>query len=195
MSQHQPGFRGGLTPGTLAVTGSSRALESQLRCAAPTVQPAAAERGLVWTPGFSAAELAERFSLPSSVAVAGVYPDGAIFCDDTGAPRCASEAKRQGETGNAIERWFKNATVLRSLGVDAYLTVCTGAGFFDANSSQRILELAVAADRDERPRLAAATVWNHPHGRLWLYRFATPAAARLDHLFLDACRTTLTIRC
>lgn len=44
-------------------------------------------------------------------------------------PFLAAEAKHQGALGNAIERWFKNYHITRSLGADmALITFCTGEG-------------------------------------------------------------------
>lgn len=99
-------------------------------------------------------------------------PDGgAWFQPGNPAPLVIAEAKKQGTAGNAIERWYKNFSAARALGCGIYVTFCSGAGFFEGNRPQTTLELALALDPAERDRLERGTVWNHPVGRVWLYRW------------------------
>jgi murein tripeptide amidase MpaA len=105
------------------------------------------------------------------------------------APLVFAEAKKQGPAGNAIERWYKNFAIAKALQAEVFLTVCTGEGFFENRTAQSTLETALALDPDERHRFTDDTVWNHPVGRVWLFRFetaadATPAA--LSQLCADA---------
>ena len=64
----------------------------------------------------------------SSTHQAGCAPDGGLFYYK-GKLIVASEAKHQGATGNAIERWYKNAFILRQVNPSiTYLTFATGEG-------------------------------------------------------------------
>lgn len=59
---------------------------------------------------------------------AGCEPDGGLFYYN-GVLIVAAEAKHQGKQGNAIERWYKNAFVLRQLSKSVtYITYATGEG-------------------------------------------------------------------
>lgn len=170
MSQRQSGFHGGVQDGTTAAGNESFSTEQHLREAAC----AAAEAGGVharWVPGLSSFDIQELLGINNEdLEVTGIYPDGGIWLiTRDGRPLVAAEAKRQGATGNAIERWFKNYCALKALGVRRYLTVCTGDGFFEQNTSQRTLQLAVALEDPER--CTAGEIWNTPRGLLWLYRF------------------------
>lgn len=69
-------------------------------------------------------------------------PDGGIFLKD-GIPVLAVEAKYQNNKGNAIERWYKNAFIMRAInpGV-AYITFATGEGTIVGGTIWRILSIA-----------------------------------------------------
>jgi hypothetical protein len=177
MTQRLPGFNGGIQPGTSATGTESSGTEKLLRQAAARITAGSLE--LSWVPGLSAATLAERLGLNASAAdLAGVYPDGGIWLlKDGNEILVAAEAKRQGPAGNAIERWFKNYSVLKALGVRVFVTLCTGDGFFDGNSAQRTLQLAVAMEESDRSRLTRGDVWNKQEGSLWMYRFRTASEA------------------
>lgn len=177
MSQRLPGFNGGIQSGTSATGSESSDTEKLLRKAASQLNVGAET---TWVPGLSAATIAERLGLAGSESeLSGVYPDGGIWLlKDSGDVLVAAEAKRQGPAGNAIERWFKNYSVLRALGVRVFVTVCTGGGFFDGNSAQRTLQLAIAMEESDRSRLSdPADVWNKQDGTLWMYRFRTASEA------------------
>ena len=152
--------------GTTAHTTESLRLEAAVRAA--VAELADAFDGLEWRRGYTGAELAALLGIPDA-RIAGVEPDGGVWVRD-GRPVVVAEAKRQGERGNAIERWYKNWSVFRRLGVRTYVTFCAGDGFFDHNSAQRIIETAVAVE-DDPARVGHGRVWNTPAGRLWLYRY------------------------
>ena len=62
---------------------------------------------------------------------AGCEPDGGLFYYK-GQLIVAAEAKHQANAGNAIERWYKNAFVLRQASSSiTYLTFATGEGAQD----------------------------------------------------------------
>ena len=132
----------------------------------------------------------------SESSLAGAYPDGGIFwhAGHPGKVLCVAEAKKQGERGNAIERWFKNYSIMRRLGCEIYLTVCTGDGFFNGNRAQKTLETAVATDPFDFYRLRQDAVWNQQEGSIWLYRFRDAAEAAsfdLTGLMQDAIAESL----
>lgn len=172
-SQRDAGYNGGIQPGTSATTEASSTHERALRAA---VKSTPAHPGLVWRPGYSGEEISTILGLQDLV-LQGVQPDGGVWADvETGLPVLAAEAKKQGEKGNAIERWYKNWDVLSVLGVRRYVTFCVGDGFFDQNSAQKALQTAVAL-HDARP---VPEVWNTPSGKLWMYRYRTPEEAAAD---------------
>lgn|GEM_PF-3992110 len=186
MSQRTGGYAGGIQAGTSPADSAARALERELRTAASGV--GAASSHVAWVPAIPPAVIAARLGVPKGRAV-GVSPDGGVFYDATtpGRVLLAAEAKKQGVGGNAIERWFKNWAVLNHLGVEVYLTVCTGEGFFDGNVAQRVLETALALESDGPERLGADQAWNVPRGRLWLYRYRTvPGASELAEVVESA---------
>lgn len=136
--------------------------------------------GLRWARRIPGEELAALLGVSGTgrpPRIAGVEPDGGVWrAEGEGLPLAAVEAKTQGEGGNAIERWFKNWSVLSRLGVRVYVTFCSGPGFFDGNKAQRIMELAAALEPSERSKLPDR-VWNNPEGRLWLYRYRSASEA------------------
>jgi hypothetical protein len=69
-------------------------------------------------------------------------PDGGIFFLN-GMPVLAVEAKHQENKGNAIERWYKNAFIMRAINPDvAYITFATGEGTIIGGTIWRILSIA-----------------------------------------------------
>jgi hypothetical protein len=179
ISQRTDDFRGGVANGTSATSVASRKLEQNLRDVAE--QHAHLYPNLTWRAGYSAIELCRKLGAPESYLakagndIAGMYPDGGIWEDAQGRPVVIAEAKKQGVTGNAIERWYKNWTMARRLNPDViYLTFCTGKGFYDDNSAQRTLQTAVTEEPGGWDRLANGTLWNTHTGNTRLYR-------HLDH--------------
>jgi hypothetical protein len=171
-SQRQPGFKGGVHIGTTASSSESLDTEQLLRSAIEQVSCAGS--GTTWVTGLSGTHIKQALGIENAdFQIAGAYPDGGIYFNESnGKLLVASEAKRQGALGNAIERWYKNFFIAKALGVRVYVTICVGDGFFDDNSAQRILQLAVAADTDNRYR-CVEDIWNVPEGSIWLYRFRT----------------------
>jgi hypothetical protein len=177
MTQRQPGFNGGIQTGTTAGSLESSTSEQHLRNAAEKITSASA--GSHWVPGLSSETLKRLLKIDDDeFEVTGVYPDGGIWLfSHAGTPLVAAEAKSQGVTGNAIERWFKNYCALTAIGVRRFVTVCTGDGFFDGNSAQRTMQLAAVLDRATTGSCGTDDIWNVPKGRLWMYRFKDAAAA------------------
>lgn len=140
--------RPGIQPGQVVRAGNPEVLEKNLGRAValayelvkpelPRILPAGWQ--LRHDAGFSGTDLVTMMGqqLPAFLAeelrVVGYRPDGGIFSlvSPSGVliPFLASEAKHQGAVGNAIERWFKNYHITRSMGADmALVTFCTGEG-------------------------------------------------------------------
>lgn len=173
MSQRTGGFTGGIQAGTTASSVESIGLEEHLSAAVASVffdHP-----DFEWIPELSGDEVARL--LKSSAVLPGVRPDGGIALSRrTGKIVWAAEAKKQGERGNAIERWYKNWEFLRAFGVRRYVTFCTGDGFFEGRSAERCLAAAQVLDRSTprffgRLRTPPRVAWNQPADRLWIYRY------------------------
>ena len=53
------------------------------------------------------------------------------------------EGKKQQDRGNAIERWYKNNFVCRTINPDvSYVTFCTGEGAYDNGQIGKALNIA-----------------------------------------------------
>ena len=173
MSQRTGGFKGGIQANTSATSAKSKKAESALRSANLSISEGEWGSDLLWVPGLSAKQVSKRLTGSPDAPVVGCYPDGGLWISkkNEGQVLVASEAKKQGKTGNAIERWYKNWDTLKGLGVKTYITICSGEGFFDSNSAEKILTTGVAKNRAESHRIADGTLWNTPTGRLWFYRY------------------------
>lgn len=185
MSQRTNSFTGGIQQGTTAISPASLALEDNLRVATQQVTEMSSYG---WRRGFSAAELATHFGVDPQHMV-GVYPDGGIWFlkDDPSRILVAAEAKKQGATGNAIERWYKNEAVLTALGTTIYVTFCSGEGFFDQNPAQRSLEASATILNRTRQQKAGPQFWNHPFGSHWFYRYPVFAStSEIKKVLLEA---------
>lgn len=172
MTQRTDGFNGGIQAGTTASSEESKSLDSRLLEAAKKMNLQQLAISTLWSKGLNAGDLSKRLGVKEGH-ITGLEPDGGIWVksDDKGQLVLAAEAKKQGAKGNAIERWYKNWAILSRLEVGVYLTVCTGAGFFNGNRAQKTLETALALESGGPERIRDGHIWNHPDGRLWLYRF------------------------
>lgn len=170
MSQRDNGYNGGVQNGTSATTEYSRDTEKALR---EIVERHFKQvEGLKWIPGLSAKELEVLlgFQNPSGL-ISGLSPDGGIWTKN-GIPVIAAEAKKQGVGGNAIERWYKNWSTLRTVNPDIlYLTFCRGEGFYHNNSAERILFTAIAVEHiNKEIKPDFSNIWNTHYGKTRIYR-------------------------
>ena len=143
----------GIQPGIPPASPVSRALhKGTARVSAQVYGELAPQHpGLEWRPGLTGADMCAIAGLApgeASKPIVGSQPDGGIFlyrCPVRGVrPLLTVEAKDQGPTGNAIERWFKNQAALKNLGPNlAYLTFCTGEGARPDGIMVRILNAAL----------------------------------------------------
>jgi hypothetical protein len=169
-SQRTDGFAGGIPLGTSATSPESRKLEKVVREATASLR-GDPEITYSWRSGYSANQLSELLGVPKGH-ITGMRPDGGLWSNvEESTLRLATEAKKQGPKGNAVERWAHNWGMLKTLGVARYIVFCSGDGFFDGRSAQRTMESGMSQESDGAVRLATDTVWNTPTGRLWLYRY------------------------
>jgi hypothetical protein len=129
--------RRGIQPGQVPWSASSKKLHGKTEDLSKEVYKkwSAIDSRLIWQKKISPQEIIQASGLkaPDDLEVTGVSPDGGIFFYDH--PErgkillCTVEAKEQQNIGNAIERWFKNYTVLSMIDPDvAYLSLCSGEG-------------------------------------------------------------------
>lgn len=163
--------RNGIQPGTEPGSHSSKRLDQMVRAIIQDIEVKH------WRPQYSARELHGIISpnLAIEHRMAGFRPDGGIFTTEDGDPLLAIECKYQGDQGNAIERWYKNFAISQRLGIQRYITFCLGEGFFDNNSSSRILTTAAALFAPD-----LADPWNSEDGTLGLYRWRTLEEAEAE---------------
>lgn len=167
----------GIKPGTEPGSHSSKRLDQIVRGIIADIEVKH------WRPQYSARELHTVIApnLGMEHRMAGFRPDGGIFTTEDGLPLLAIECKYQGDSGNAIERWYKNFAISQRLGIQRYVTFCLGDGFFDNNSSSRILTTAAALFQPD-----LEDPWASEEGMLGLYRWRTleEAEAELPEILL-----------
>jgi len=174
-SQRTDGFNAGIKAGSTASTAQSIKLESIVRKSVLTsIQDAGLMGEVEWISGYSRQVVGEK--LGTHLDVVGCYPDGGIFIRKGSLePILVVEAKKQGPAGNAIERWYKNHALINRLGSPVYLTFCSGEGFFDGNTAERTLNLAMALSGS-----SSISEWNTEQStRDWFYRFRTAEEAEM----------------
>jgi hypothetical protein len=131
-------FKGGIQKGTTAWDGSSLNLDQQVRRIAKKLQ----NHAKIITLGITSSKKLRKDQIPGGIG--SCAPDGYVWFDKEGKAIAAFEAKKQGASGNAIERWFKNEHVLRTLNKDInYVTFTMGEGATEKTSIGQILAIAV----------------------------------------------------
>lgn len=128
ISQRDDWFNGGIKQGMVAGDFTSKILEHLVRVEIDRVRESTS---LHWESG-----------IKGNHSMCGCYPDGGIFVDNDGFPLIAFECKKQGRTGNAIERWYKNYFILKAAGIKRYVTFCAGDGFDYGSSAYKTLMVA-----------------------------------------------------
>ena len=120
MSQRDNNMKGGIQSGTTAFDVDSSKLDKQLKESRDTIQ----------VPNL---KMIKQFSTEDKIKYVGdncfgFAPDGgAWFKDDKLV--AVFEAKKQGVSGNAYERWWDNAMTAKHINPDVvYVTFCTGPG-------------------------------------------------------------------
>jgi hypothetical protein len=127
-------MKGGIQEGTVAADTMARTLDINLKDISKELRDE-----LKNIPG-----LKYYYRLPKDkkIGTAGCQPDGGLwFLNDV--LIATFEGKKQGDSGNAIERWFKNNFICRSINsaVD-YVTFCVGKGAYEQGTMGKILSPA-----------------------------------------------------
>ena len=114
--------KGGIQPGTVASSVESKLIDKQVK----TANKELFEELKATIEGLTYQAKLRKDQIPGGVG--SCQPDGGIWLFN-GLPIFASEAKKQGEFGNAIERWYKNPFISRACNKDIlYVTFGTGKG-------------------------------------------------------------------
>ena len=130
-------FRGGIQKGTMAWDSVSLALDKQVSRVAKEL----ASDPKVIAAGYTLQKKIKKEQIPGNIGACA--PDGGVWFKK-GIAVAAFEAKKQGKKGNAIERWYKNAFILRTLNPSVnYVTFTCGAGATIDTPIGRTLALAV----------------------------------------------------
>ena len=130
MTQRDKNFKGGIQKGTVATDTVAKKLDTQCK----TLKESISVEGLTMQ------KKVRQDQIPGGVGAC--EPDGgAWFLGDKLV--AVFEAKKQGKKGNAIERWFKNNFVCRSINPNiCYVTFCVGEGAGDGEVLQKTLNIA-----------------------------------------------------
>jgi len=114
----------GIQPGTTAISENSTKLDNLVKQASSIVFDKYKQKySLVYQ------SCLRKDQIPYGIGA--LQPDGGIWFIDT-IPIMISEAKYQGDRGNAIERWFKNVYIARLINPNiTYLTFACGLGVLE----------------------------------------------------------------
>lgn len=130
----------GIQPGTTATTEMSKFVEKQVKAANKEIFAELKNQ----YPGLTYQAKLKPEQIPGGIGAC--QPDGGIWLLD-GTPIFASEAKKQGKRGNAIERWYKNPFIIyRANPSVMYATFCTGEGTAEKGPIWNTLHIAVEGD-------------------------------------------------
>ena len=114
--------KGGIQPGTVASSVESKLIDKQVNTANKELFQELKDT----IPGLTYQAKLKKDQIPGEEGAC--QPDGGIWFY-LGKPIFASESKKQGIGGNAIERWFDNAYILHAANKNLlYLTFATGDG-------------------------------------------------------------------
>jgi len=133
---HHNTFKGGIQPGTTAFDEQSKAMDDNAKAAMIRV----ADTLKVMYPGLKVQSKLDQSQIPGGIG--SCAPDGGVWFYNGELIACF-ESKKQGDKGNAIERWFKNNFIVRAINPTAtYVTFASGAGVIAGNPIHRILHIA-----------------------------------------------------
>jgi hypothetical protein len=163
-------FHGGIQKGTMAWDEESKKLDGQLNRIAHQLK----DDSQIVKAGITFQKKLTKAQVPGGMV--GCAPDGGCWFKD-GVLIAAFEAKKQGERGNAIERWYKNWSVLRRINQSiTYVTFTSGLGAVKTGPIGRTLAHAVLSGKlnsdgsfDETPsfnklRIGKDSVFMNPKG-------------------------------
>lgn len=137
---HHNTFKGGIQPGTVATDAAAKAMDDNAKSA--MIKVASMLRTVF--PELTVQPKLDQSQIPGGVG--SCAPDGGVWFFK-GVLIAAFESKKQGAKGNAIERWFKNNFIIRSINPTAtYVTFASGEGVIAGNPIHRILHIAHCAN-------------------------------------------------
>jgi len=129
----------GIKKGTVAYDEHSSRLNNQLTIAKNELEEKLSSLG------YMLKRRLRREEVPGGLE--GINPDGGIWCDSTGKVVAIFEAKKQGSSGNAHERWYKNQSVASYLYPDVkYVTFCCGSGVSKKSTMYKGFGFALARE-------------------------------------------------
>lgn len=133
---HHNTFKGGIQRGTTAFDEQSKAMDDNAKAA--MIRVADALKALY--PGLKVQSKLDQSQIPGGIG--SCAPDGGVWFYNGELIACF-ESKKQGDKGNAIERWFKNNFIVRAINPTAtYVTFASGEGVIAGNPIHRILHIA-----------------------------------------------------
>ena len=132
--------KGGIQPGTVASSVESKLIDKQVKTANQELFQELKET----IPGLTFQLKLRKEQIPGEIGACA--PDGGIWFYN-GVPIFASEAKKQGKRGNAIDRWYKNPNIMKGCNKDIlYVTFCTGEGTLEKGPIRETLHYVVEGD-------------------------------------------------
>jgi|TARA_B100000073_G_scaffold203466_1_gene168726 hypothetical protein len=133
---HYNTFKGGIQKGTVAFDEQSKAMDDNAKSAMNLAFVLLSAK----YPMLSVEKKLQQCDIPGGIG--SCAPDGGVWYYDGELIACF-ESKKQGDKGNAIERWFKNNFIVRAINPEAtYVTFASGAGVIAGNPIHRILHIA-----------------------------------------------------
>jgi hypothetical protein len=130
MTQRDKNFKGGIKKNTVATDTVAKKLDTQCK----TLKESISVEGLTMQ------KKIRQDQIPGEIGAC--EPDGGAWFEG-GKLVAVFEGKKQGERGNAIDRWFKNNFVCRDINPDVcYVTFCVGEGAGDGKVMQKTLNIA-----------------------------------------------------
>ncbi|WNL50930.1 restriction endonuclease [Synechococcus phage S-CREM2] len=117
-------FKGGIQKGTVATDARARKLDEQCKNQKESVFATLKQK----YPDLTVQRKLTQEQIPGGIGAC--EPDGGAWYY-RGVLIVVSEAKKQQDRGNAIERWFKNNYICRLINPNvSYITFCTGEGAY-----------------------------------------------------------------
>lgn len=124
-------FRGGIQAGTTAYDAESKLLDEQVSSISKRIH----------IPGLVMQRKLRKDQIPYGHG--SCAPDGGLWFNEAGALVAVFEAKKQNNAGNAIERWYKNHYICRSINPSvSYITFASGEGCIDGGTITNTLAIA-----------------------------------------------------
>ena len=129
-------FNGGIQKGTVATDARARKLDEQCKHLKNDVFAALKQR----YPELTLQKKLTKEQIPGGIGAC--EPDGGAWFYNS-VLIAVFEGKKQQDRGNAIERWFKNNFVCRTINPDvSYVTFCTGEGAYDNGKIGKALNIS-----------------------------------------------------